>query len=82
MVKLMAIFSVLVAGCSSSNKGDFDPYAGQTYTYECKNMTAPCYHMAQERCRKGYQVVNNIESEKTGGVYGRYRSYSITIKCN
>jgi hypothetical protein len=73
---------VLLLGCSSGPKEEYDPYAGKTYTYECKNHTGVCYHMAQERCKKGYTVVNNIETEKTGGLWGRYRVYSITIRCN
>jgi hypothetical protein len=73
---------ILLGACSSAKTGEFDRYAGQIYTYECKNTTAPCYHLANERCRKGYSVVNNVETEKTGGVWGRYRAYSITIRCN
>lgn len=81
-VAVFVLVSVSLTNCSSTDKEPFDRYAGQTYTYECKHTTAPCYHLAGERCKKGYSVVNNIETKRTGGVWGRYRAYSITVRCN
>jgi hypothetical protein len=88
MVKALGFFIAFifmglgVTACSSSTPDPYDAYAGAEFTIECKHTTGPCYFKSQERCRRGYNVVSTVETEKTGGVYGRYRAYIMVIRCN
>lgn len=86
MVKIAAGAALLwlfTVACSSSQEaGEYDKYSGATHVIECKHWSNSCHFKAQERCRKGYVVKSLVETEKTGGVHGRYRSYILTARCN
>lgn len=70
------IWLILVVGCATS--------AGektQVVELTCKHWPNQCYFRAQEKCRGGYNVLSKVESQRTGGQYGRYREYLVRVQC-
>lgn len=69
------IFLSLVACSSPPSK------VQQVLEVQCKNWSNQCYYRAQEKCEGRYTVLSTVESEETGGPYGRFRKYTVRYQC-
>lgn len=67
---------VFLVACSSS-----PVEKNEVVEFECKNWPNQCYFKAQEKCWRGYTVLNKVETEETGGRYGRYKKYIVRVQC-
>lgn len=65
--------------CASSQERD--PGFRRNYVITCKHWTHECYNKAQSRCRNGYGIINESETQRTGGPHGRYREFTLTVGC-
>ena len=65
-----------VVGCASSPST-----VQQVLEVQCKNWSNQCYYKAQEKCGSRYTVLSTVESEETGGPYGRFRKYTVRYQC-
>lgn len=68
-----------LGGCSTPEP--YDAYSGREFVIECTNAKPQCYYKAQDKCRKGYDLLSIVESEQTGGVHGRQKVFTARVKC-
>lgn len=80
-ILLMNSFFLLVACSSGSGSGEH-PRQGVRYTIVCKDAHQQCLYKAADRCEgRGYHLIKTSETQRTGGVYGRYREFVMEIEC-
>lgn len=84
MVKSLSLFCllVLIAGCSSGpGRSPHLPPPGSVHEIRCDHRVQTCYYKARDRCLNSYKILNEIQTERTGGPYGRYKQYIVSIQC-
>lgn len=82
MVRIGLCLLLLCLSACSSSKEEYDRGPqGRSYELRCKYALKPCYYKARERCLNKYKIINQYQTNRTGGPRGRYKEYVMNIVC-